>query len=107
MTLQCPTARELQLDPAPSVLRAAELLRSPYAWPGGYALRPLMGDGGVLCLACLASELPTIGEWRDTDPGWTLEAVDVLWEGPSEPCAHCGELLPSEYGDPEGASVES
>lgn len=101
MTLQCPTAQALGLDPTPSVLRAAELLRSPYAWPGGYALRPIMGDGQILCQACLASELATIGAWREACPEWSLSAVDVLWEGPPEACSHCGDLIPTEYGDPD------
>lgn len=86
--------------PCPSRALADTLLAAPYVWPGGYALQARMEDGEILCHSCVQSELREV-----TDPipgsGWTIIALEVLWEGPPELCAHCGREIPTEYGDPE------
>jgi len=76
--------------------------KEPYAWPGGYELRVVMSDGGVLCRQCVKDNWreivqATLHGLRD---GWEAAAVDVLWEGPAVCCAQCGCELPTEYGDP-------
>lgn len=77
-------------------------MRNPYAWPGGYEIRPVMTDGAVLCRACLITERRNILEAL-ADPsyrtGWEIACFDVLWEGSSELCGHCSTEIKTEYGD--------
>jgi hypothetical protein len=35
---------------------------------------------------------------------WRIEGAEILWEGPSEPCAHCARPVETAYGDPEGGA---
>lgn len=81
-----------------------EGLRHVIAWPGGYGpARLLMSDGETLCHECAYSERFQIGRsTRDgAHDGWAAQAWFIHWEGPPEYCAHCGDELPSEYGDPD------
>ncbi len=77
------------------------------AFPGGYSILYLCSDGETLCSRCVQESLAeaTEGELPQVcDPhsgGWHVTAHFVHWEGPPEQCAHCGQELPSEYGDPD------
>jgi hypothetical protein len=79
-----------------------EYKKNPYAWPGGYTLLALMGDGEVLCHHCVVNESEvhdmstTYPEWND--PAWKFEDCFIHWEGDPLFCAHCNKELPSEYG---------
>jgi hypothetical protein len=75
----------------------------PYAWPGGYPILYITGDGGILCPACANGENGSEAANPDCadDPQWNVTAYDVYWEGPSESCAHCNADIKSAYGDPE------
>ena len=82
-------------------------IREPYAWPGGYPVYTIMSDGALLCPDCARSEYRQIA--RSTKDkardGWHAIGADVYWEGPDEPCGHCGKPLPSAYGDPDAEEV--
>ena len=88
-----------------------------HAWPGGYPLAYLTGDGETLCADCATRQLASnrddlrtylagvesIADLRyfrvnATD---TLAAYFVHWEGPPEVCADCNAVIASAYGDPE------
>lgn len=92
-----------------NVKQIKEALRNPYAWPGGYTMRLCMADGECLCRSCALANLPELyraaiaGNPRDS---WAIMAHDVRWEGPADYCAHCGGILPSEYGDPDREEAE-
>lgn len=75
-----------------------EMIRSPYAWPGGYAKVLLMEDGESLCVECARSEFREIASAFPRS-GWTPEAVYINWEDESLTCAHCGKHIRSEYGE--------
>ena len=88
-------ARKLLLD----------IIREPYAWPGGYEKLLLLNDGALLCSQCCRKEARRIMiDIRDEyDTGWlpialTYEAVspDCTTEGYGSQCGHCwkpvGEL---------------
>lgn len=62
------------------------------AWPGGYPIVYLTGDGLTICPNC-ANEPDTSDQVVDGD---------VNWEGADMPCDDCGKMMASAYGDPEG-----
>lgn len=72
-----------------------------YAWPGGYPVIYICDDGGTLCPACANGQNGSGASPDSNDPSWRLIASDIHWEGPDEYCDHCGEAIPSAYGDPE------
>ena len=71
---------------------------NPYAWPGGYTVLGVLNDGEYLCNKCLHESEVHVGGEAD---GWRFEGVDIYWEGPPEQCAHCGDAIESEYGNPD------
>lgn len=76
-----------------------------YAWPGGYELHYYTKDCGVLCHQCANAEL-----MRTIDPDdyqFYIVERDVLWEGPSITCDHCGREIESAYGDPDAEDNEA
>ena len=79
-----------------------EFRENPFAWPGGYALLALMGDGDVLCHPCVKAE-SEVHEGHDSgdDPWWRFEDGFIHWEGDPIICANCNKPLPSEHGPVE------
>ena len=73
--------------------------KTPFAWPGGYAILSVMDDGGTLCFDCLQNE--SVHEDPAISDGWRYTAHYIHWEGESTYCDHCNKVLESEYGDPE------
>lgn len=82
---------------------AIRLAARGYAWPGGYPVYMLMGDGGVLCSTCVSREIRLIVDATrpngSADQQWSCVAVDVNWEDPQLSCDHCGERIESAYAD--------
>ena len=75
-----------------------------YAWPGGYPIVYIFGDGEVCCPKCANTEKQIKldpAEDDMPDKSWTLVDWEIHWEGPAEYCAHCGALIESAYGDPD------
>lgn len=87
-------------------MKLAEARKTPYAWPGGYAVHALMGDGEIICHRCLQEPDVHENEGHGWDRGWRYDSPYIHWEGPDEYCAHCGVALPSEYGDDQGSGPE-
>lgn len=74
-----------------------------YAWPGGYPIIYVMGDGEVLCPACANGENGSEAyEPKDANPNhdrqWTIAEQVIHYEGEPETCAHCNATIPSAYG---------
>ena len=73
-----------------------DVIRNPYAWPGGYERAIVTTDGGLVCHKCAKEEYYTMlhstrGEYND---GWDVAGsvlVEELTDSPS--CDHCGEAL--------------
>ena len=77
-------------------------IREPWVWPGGYEKIFITSDGGVLCFSCADENKSIIlnsraYHWND---GWEVVGVDINWESELY-CDHCGNKIPSEYGDNE------
>jgi hypothetical protein len=76
-------------------------IRMPYAWPGGYPLYAVMGDGEAICKNCAKKEYRII--LSDTIQGyskqWQVIGIDVNWENDKLACSHCGSIIESAYGD--------
>lgn len=71
----------------------ASLRAGGYAWPGGYALAYIAGDGGTLCPDCVRAELyQCIYSLRhDIRDGWRIAGMISAAESDSEcTCDHCG-----------------
>lgn len=86
-----------------------DFLKSPFAWPGGYEIRPYFSDGETICIDCFKKEIRNIIQdslISKLDTGWRIIGFSVNWEGPSEYCVQCGKELPSEYGDPNVENKE-
>jgi hypothetical protein len=60
-----------------------------YAWPGGYPIYYLTGDGLTVCPECANADT--------SDPA---VAGDVHWEGEPMQCDDCNADIESAYGDP-------
>ena len=78
-----------------------DMIRHPYAWPGGYHRLAVMLDGGVLCPDCLRTEYANVLHstkygYRD---GWAWGGEFINWEDTDCYCDHCGNRIPSEYAD--------
>ena len=77
-----------------------------YAWPGGYPVHFVMGDGESLCYACGTSRdnrreiLEAINE-PAYGPDWRPLALEVNWEDQDMICAHCYAPVESAYGEEE------
>jgi len=82
-----------------------EALATPFAWPGGYHINALMGDGGTLCHDCLGAEAASgnvhTSQCSGDDPAWRFVDGFVHWEGDPIQCDNCNKELPSEYGETE------
>lgn len=70
---------------------------------GGYPLRLILSDGECICYPCARANLREItSAIRAHDSrGWRVVGCAVAWEGPDDYCAHCGEAMPTAYGDPD------
>jgi len=72
-----------------------------YAWPGGYPVLYVMGDGGTLCPECANGKNGSeASASTDTPADWRIDAFFIHYEGPADYCDHCGKATESAYGDP-------
>ena len=85
-----------------SVNAVKDIIRAPYAGPGGYAKILLMSDGECMCAACVKENYRLIlRATRSNDrSGWQAYATQIHWEGAPMQCANCNQDMPSEYGEP-------
>lgn len=75
-----------------------------YAWPGGYPMYAIMGDGEVIDAQSARENYKLIlSATRNpgTDRQWECIGVDIHWEGEPITCAHSGRIIESAYGVPE------
>ena len=86
-----------------SMAAVKNLIRSPYAWPGGYPMYLLMDDSGTLCSACVKKEYRLICEStvKGHADGWAACSSDINWEDTDLICDHCGQTIESAYGESE------
>jgi hypothetical protein len=72
-----------------------------YAWPGGYPMFFVMGDGEAISFKAAKAERRNILEaLRDHDSsGWRPVAFEINWEDDTLTCAHTNEPIESAYGE--------
>ena len=71
-----------------------------YAWPGGYPLYFITGDGAVLSFEAVRAEWRSIVDvhlHHDKRSGWYILDCDVNWEDTDLRCAHTNALIESAY----------
>ena len=80
-----------------AIMISLGIIREPYAWPGMYEKIAITDDRGVLCHACVKSELRQIARSYKGD-GWHVVACDIVEYYDEELlyCDHCGKLLNGE-----------
>lgn len=73
-----------------------EAIRAKFAWPGGYEIFGVTGDGGTLCCDCMRKEYRQVAWSRrnNVNDGWKVDAVDCMGnvEGPIT-CDNCGKEI--------------
>ena len=71
-----------------------------YAFPGGYEIYGITGDGGILCVDCIRANYADI--YRDTrendkgngyNSGWEIVANTTEAEVENCHCSHCNKML--------------
>ena len=75
-----------------SLRLADQLVRSPYAWPGGYPLFAITSDNACLCKKCCDTERESIGTTTGSD-GWCVTDLSINYEDTELTCDHCGNLV--------------
>ena len=85
-----------------AIMISLDIIREPYAWPGGYEKIAITDDGGVLCHACIKSELRQIATSYKGD-GWHVVACDIVesYNGAPLLCDNCGKWLSGEFAGSE------
>ena len=84
----------------------ADYTKNPYAWPGGYQINAIMGDGEMMCHHCATTDSCVHEDATDDqDTQWCVIAFEIYWEGPPSYCCNCNKDILSEYGDP--AKIDS
>ena len=72
-----------------------DIIREPFAWPGGYEKIAFMNDGGLVCYKCLKEEYQNVlhstkFEYQD---GWEVVGVVLSNELENCSCDHCNRSL--------------
>ena len=83
-----------------SLRLADQLVREPYAWPGGYPMYAVTDDGGVICRFCAEEEREPIA-LTDGRDGWCVVDLSVNWEDLELRCDCCGREIEAAYDDRE------
>lgn len=85
----------------PEIRAAKDVAREPFAWPGGYPKFLVMCDGGALCPKCVRENFALVGRsTRDGNgDGWAAAGAQLNWEDDTLTCDHCGNPIPSAYGE--------
>ncbi len=80
-----------------AIMISLDIIREPYAWPGGYERIAITDDGAILCHACVKSELRQIATSHGGD-GWHVVDCDIVENYDEQPlyCNHCERLLNGE-----------
>ena len=75
-----------------------DLIRAPYALPGGYPKFLVMDDSDCLCHGCAKENYKSIVRSTGFNylDGWQACGVEINWESEIN-CAHCGDIIQSAY----------
>ena len=81
-----------------------DIVRAPYAFPGGYPKFLVTTDGACICKDCAKTEFKTLmrSTLRDDRDGWTVHSADINWESDLH-CDHCSADIERAYPNEESA----
>ena len=68
-----------------------------YAFPGGYPVYYLAGDGEIICPECANENIELVTDKDNKD--WHIVASDVNYESNDLYCCNCSERIEAAYGD--------
>ena len=80
------------------------IIRHPYAWPGGYPQFFITADYAALSVESARENWREIcGAWFDDDSsgGWLITGIEINWEDASLYCDHSGDRIESAYAEDE------
>lgn len=80
----------------------AALKSGAFAWPGGYPLYFVMGDGEAVSFKAAeenALELRAAIDAGNTRDSWFPVSVQINWEDTDLVCAHSSVKIESAYGE--------
>ncbi len=76
------------------------LIREPFAWPGGYEKFAITSDGEYLCHQCVKKEFKTIlhSTLFSYSDGWQVAALEAECNTDSETiCSHCYRVITENF----------
>lgn len=73
-----------------------DLIRNPYAFPGGYPKFAITSDGCPICHKCCKDEFRQIVQSTSRD-GWEIVAIDINYEDKECYCDNCGKKIECAY----------
>ena len=82
-----------------------ELIKYPYAFPGGYPRFAVTNDGAAICHDCCKKQSECIGFTSGND-GWRLVGLEINWEDPQLYCDNCSVRIESAYADSNDDTCE-
>ena len=76
-----------------AIMRALDIIRNPFVWPGGYEKIAVMNDGEVLCKDCVKENMALIARADEGDE-WHIARIDIAenCDGPLY-CAICDKVI--------------
>ena len=79
----------------------ASIRAGGFAWPGGYPLYFVCGDGeSSLCFTCARDEFAAIvSDWQTFGSSWRVAGVDINYDDSDLYCAHCSARIESAYAE--------
>lgn len=81
-----------------------DAVRNKYAWPGGYPLYLITGDGDALSIDAARHNWRLVCSARirgDKTDSWYIVDADINYEDQNLYCAHSGERIEFAYGEEE------
>lgn len=91
----------MKSQPESNIEKLKTFIRHPYAWPGGYPIFAIMGDGEALCRVCARTEYKRIvaDTMQRYDLSFQVIATDINYEDQDLYCCCCNERIESAYSD--------
>lgn len=84
-----------------AIKQLKDLIRHPFAWPGGYPKFGVFTDGGAVCHVCAKDNFRSIlrATKQQLRDGWQFESQRINWEEPHLICGQCGHRIESAYAE--------
>ena len=91
-----------------SMANLKNIIRNPYAWPGGYPHYFITADGAALSVESVRENFREICvAWfaDDSSGGWLVAGYGINWEDSALYCEHSGKRIESAYAEDEADDI--